>query len=1499
MPSPQPGRAESPTDRAVVAVAAETQPKNNEHNEPTQGDIGETSSELTQATHNEFEELYASANEELYPGCDYVTQLDFMAKFTYFKVKGKLTDSIFNECLEFFQNVFPISKGYKLTPSYYAIKKTFKTIGLGYESIHACEHDCYLYWGDDNKDLDFCLVCNTSRWKDSNTPGKKVPKKVLHYFLIIPRLQRLYKSSHTAKEMIWHATGKCTKPGLAADGFNPFGNLSQAYSMWPVILMTYNLPSWLCMKESSFMLMLLIPGPKSPGKDIDVYLRPLIEGLKVLWDRKAQIKVVDILCDLELVYHPALFDIVIHLVIHLPLEALEGGPIRPRWMFPFERYMKKLKGYVRNKAKPKGSIAKSYVAEEALTFSSYYFWGVTTKFNRFDRNVDPPPPTCQFQVFQSVSNSIGLQSVIWFDAQELKKVKRYILHNSPEIDTYRSSSRDGQSTEVDVPPDIINVIEEDNDITDDEDAIPHDLADFDIEDLINVDDDGVDKMSADVARSYDSNCEGKGKRKPNLGGRAACRLNTRDKTRNLSLKEITNTKGPVPIQFELRDKQTVMPPGDHAAHWSSYIGEVIRGVPLYYPYWLKVLKERKVMLITNIRDCDFYEKQMVNKIVGIGVELIHSRNKVNHQNQFVPQAVLIRTGKVNIPPARPQRVPTGKPKRFAPAPTGRQNRPFLVRTDRGYSPPVISDAEDEGVFDSSCSRSMTGNKERLDDFQVIQGEKVTFGGGEGRITRKGTIQTPILDFKNVHYVKELQQFNLFSISQIYDKNNIVLFTDTECLVLSKDFNLPDESMVVLKTEAVKIACYVLNRVLVTSPHNKTPYALLTGNIPSVSHFKPFGCHVTIVNISDHLGKFDGKAVESYIGGYSASNKAYRVYNVPNKKVEETMNLRYLKEKPNVQGLSHEWYFDLDCLTETLGYKHDKANQSVGTQEAITNRVGTQDADSNSDCDEQVIIVPSYPSHNIQGTEPKDIYSDEVDDSPFNFKRASAKTVPPDSIPVPTGSIPVPTGDTMVSIDDVTVHTSSLTDLFFNDEPTTRFPSLSDLGNYDPSPRIFSFSSHDDEFGAALNNVASIVEVSLVRDNHTDFQHCLFACFLSQVKPRSVAQALEDPSWVDAMQEEMGIVVQNKARLVAQGHRQEEGIDYDEVFAPVARIEAIRLFLAFFSYMGFMVYQMDVKSAFLYGRIDEEVYITQPMGFVDPQHPKKVYKVVKAIYGLHQAPIVYVDDIIFGSTKKAWCDEFEVLMKGEFQMSVMGELTFFLGLQVQQRPDGIFINQHKYVQEILNKFDLGSVRTTITPYEAPKPKSKNESDSPVNVHLYISMIESPLVLEAYSDSDYARANKDRKSTTGRCQFLAEYVAAANCCGQVLWIQNQLLDYGLMVQEGGLVIFKCSTWTRWTYFDDKAFILVVQVFPLVLPEFLLVMYPELGPLAIQATIDKTLYTITEDLVRSQLQLADDGGIDDLPIAKIYSSIDNLRIETAMAMRSVTADTKDENKAGHTDK
>nr|GEU78560.1 copia protein [Tanacetum cinerariifolium] len=469
-----------------------------------------------------------------------------------------------------------------------------------------------------------------------------------------------------------------------------------------------------------------------------------------------------------------------------------------------------------------------------------------------------------------------------------------------------------------------------------------------------------------------------------------------------------------------------------------------------------------------------------------------------------------------------------------------------------------------------------------------------------------------------------------------------------------------------------------------------------------------------------------------------------------------------------------------------------------------------------------------PQLNLQGTEPKDTSGDEVDDSLLNFadkffqKELARLKVHPGSLPVPTGYILVPAGATMVSTDDVPIHTSSSTDSFFDDEPTTRFPCPPYLGNHDPSPGIFSFSSYDDEFGAALNNVASTVEVS--------------------------KYTIETKWILKNKRDAKGIVVRNKARLVAQGYRQEEGIDYDEVFNPV--------------------------SVFLYERIDKEVYVTQPKGFVDPQHPKKVYKVVKALYGLHQAQRawyatlytfllkhgykrgtidktlflkknnkdiilvqVYIDDIIFGSTTMAWCDEFEALIKGEFQMSAMGELTFFLGLQVLQRPDGIFINQAKYVQEILHKFDLGSVETETTPYEAPKPKSKNESD----------------VL------DYAGANKDRKSTTGGLSTL-------HCDQQPLQNLNPNSTSSMAALRYRDEHNKVGYLLKPTGSDDYHQII----------DFLRasrIRSPELGPPAIQATIDKTPYTITEDLVRSQLQLADDGGIDDLPIAKIYSGMDNL--------------------------
>ena len=159
--------------------------------------------------------------------------------------------------------------------------------------------------------------------------------------------------------------------------------------------------------------------------------------------------------------------------------------------------------------------------------------------------------------------------------------------------------------------------------------------------------------------------------------------------------------------------------------------------------------------------------------------------------------------------------------------------------------------------------------------------------------------------------------------------------------------------------------------MITRPHNKTPYELLTGKVPTITYFKPFGCHVTILNTSDHLGKFEGKADEGYIVGYSAHSKAYRVYNLSAKRIEETLNLRFLEDKPNVQGAGHEWYSDLDYLTDHLGYTRFKANRSSGTQDPQANNAGASDDDSDSDCDEKIIVGFSYPTNHFSGTKPKD------------------------------------------------------------------------------------------------------------------------------------------------------------------------------------------------------------------------------------------------------------------------------------------------------------------------------------------------------------------------------------------------------------------------------------------------------------------------------------------------------------------------------------------------
>nr|GEZ39319.1 retrovirus-related Pol polyprotein from transposon TNT 1-94 [Tanacetum cinerariifolium] len=299
-------------------------------------------------------------------------------------------------------------------------------------------------------------------------------------------------------------------------------------------------------------------------------------------------------------------------------------------------------------------------------------------------------------------------------------------------------------------------------------------------------------------------------------------------------------------------------------------------------------------------------------------------------------------------------------------------------------------------------------------------------------------------------------------------------------------------------------------------------------------------------------------------------------------------------------------------------------------------------------------------------------------------------------------------------------------------------------------------------------------------------------------------------------------------LFIKGYAQKEGVDFEESFAPVGRLEAVRSFIAYVAHKSFTVYQMDVKTTFLYGPMKEEVYVNQPDGFVDPYHPDKVYRLKKALYGLKQAPRawydelsnflvskgfskgsidltlfitkheedillvkIYVDDIIFGSTNPKLSKQFEKLIHSKFEMSMMGELKLFLGIQIHQSPRGIFINQAKYAQEILIKHGMSSCDRIVTPM-ATKHLDADLSETPVDQTKYRSMVGSlmyltasrPDIVHAMCYCAHYQAKPTEKHLTAVKRIFrylkdtihmglwypkdtkADYVSLSACCAQVL-------------------------------------------------------------------------------------------------------------------------------------
>nr|GEV31584.1 retrovirus-related Pol polyprotein from transposon TNT 1-94 [Tanacetum cinerariifolium] len=590
---------------------------------------------------------------------------------------------------------------------------------------------------------------------------------------------------------------------------------------------------------------------------------------------------------------------------------------------------------------------------------------------------------------------------------------------------------------------------------------------------------------------------------------------------------------------------------------------------------------------------------------------------------------------------------------------------------------------------------MTRNKAYIVEYQDFNGGPVAFGGSKGQITGKGKIRTVKLDFEDVYFVKELQHFNLLYVSQMCDKKNKVLFTDIECLI----FNLEN---------------------IVTSGDLACLIAKVTVDESNKWH-RRFRW-VFFLRIKDET---------------SGILKDF---------IRQTENQLYRKVK-NVRCDNGTEFKNRDIIEfyALKGIKREYSNARTPQQNGVTERKNRTLIKAARTMLEDLFL-------------PNTFWAEAVSTACYVLNRVLV-TKPQNKTPY-----------------ELITEAKNGDEKLIGDTAETLI-------------KTFAQGAEDllIQAGAARASSTNYVNTASTPVNTASPLRNI------PVESKKISQALIDESWVDAMQEELlqfktqqvwilvdlpfgkkvigtkwvynykkderGVIVRNKVRLVTQGHRQEEGINYNEVFAPVARIKAIRIFLAFASYIGFMVYQMDVKVPYCMAKLMRRslrawyaslsTFLVQSgyrRGLIDKtlfiKNDKKDIMLVQ----------VYVDDIIFGSIKKSWCDEFEALMKSRFQISSMGELTFFLGLQTASTPIKtkkplVMDAEAADVEVTLKTLHLHAVKI-IFRYLKGQPK----------LGLWYPK-ELAFDMEAYSDSDYAGANLDRKSIIVE----AEYVAAASCYG----------------------------------------------------------------------------------------------------------------------------------------
>ncbi|GJR43038.1 retrovirus-related pol polyprotein from transposon TNT 1-94 [Tanacetum coccineum] len=519
----------------------------------------------------------------------------------------------------------------------------------------------------------------------------------------------------------------------------------------------------------------------------------------------------------------------------------------------------------------------------------------------------------------------------------------------------------------------------------------------------------------------------------------------------------------------------------------------------------------------------------------------------------------------------------------------------------------------------------------------------------------------------------------------------------------------------LWAEAVATACYTQNRSLIHTRHCKTPYELVHDKKPDLTFFRVFGALCYPTNDSEDLGKLQPTADIGIFVGYAPSRKGYRIYNKRTRRIMETIHVQF------------------DELTEQM------APVQLSTGPAPT--FLTPGQISSGLVPNPVPAAPYVPPTNKD----LEILFQPMFDEYLEPPRVERPVSPAPAAQVPVNSTGTPSSTTIDQDAPSRSHSPSSLALQYPNlhQGVAAASTLMEDNPFAPTdngPFINMFAL---ELRFEALSSGDLIEPKNFKSAITE--DCWFQAMQDEIHEFDRLQVWElvpPPDcvmiialkWIYKVKlDEYGDVLKNKARLVAKGYRQEEGIDFEESFAPVARIEAIRIFIANAASKNMTIYQMDVKTTFLNGELKEEVYVSQPEGFVDPDHPTHVYRLKKALYGLKQAPRawydtlsrflldnkfskgvvdptlftrktgkhillvqIYVDDIIFASTDPKACDIFSNEMSSKFQMSMMGQMSFFLGLQVSQNPRGIFINQSKFALEILKKFGMDSCDPVDTP-----------------------------------------------------------------------------------------------------------------------------------------------------------------------------------------------------------